>query len=122
MKSYLKQARCQSLQIGTVIFWVIMLFVIGFWYGIVLIEQGLQPGAVLTTFYATLAAFQGIEALMPQWLVLVKGMSAGRELREMTTDEDDAMSARIEAIAVGGRPNKCFGNLEMRNVRSLSDK
>ena len=42
MRNYLKQARRQSMQIGTVIFWVIMLFVVGFWYGVALIDQGLS--------------------------------------------------------------------------------
>jgi ATP-binding cassette, subfamily B (MDR/TAP), member 1 len=114
MQQYLKQARCQSMQLGYIVFWVILLFVIGFWYGVVLVNQGLQPSAVLTTFYATLAAFQGIEALMPQWLVLAKGMSAGRELQELTSSLDKGHGVAPTALA--NIPAECAGFLELRNV------
>jgi len=110
MRNYLRQARRESMQIGYVIFWVILLFVVGFWYGIVLVQQGLQPGAVLTTFYATLAAFQGIEALMPQWLVLIKGISAGHELRELVDGHGTKSFERVF------RPDNCVGEVEVRDV------
>ncbi|KAF7543873.1 hypothetical protein G7Z17_g10391 [Cylindrodendrum hubeiense] len=74
---YLVQAQCNSTQMGYISFSGIAMFVVGFWYGVILVNGGLAPGHVLATFYATLASFQAIEALMPQWLVIAKGMSAG---------------------------------------------
>ena len=106
------------MQIGYVIFWVIILFVVGFWYGIALVQQGLQPGAVLTTFYATLAAFQGIEALMPQWLVLLKGISAGHELRELVSDGQ--MDGSSQSPMGFYEPTVCAGRIEVRDVRTLA--
>ncbi|KAF5983553.1 ABC transporter [Fusarium bulbicola] len=73
-KHYLIQAQCNALQMGYVAFWVVAMFVVGFWYGVVLVNNdGLAAGSVLTTFYATLAAFQGIEALMPQCFFFPSG-------------------------------------------------
>ncbi|KAL2755673.1 hypothetical protein ACRALDRAFT_1051004 [Sodiomyces alcalophilus JCM 7366] len=112
MKQYLVQAHCNAMQMGYAKFWVIGLFAVGFWYGIVLVSQGATAGQILTTFYATLTAFQGIEALMPQWLVLAKGMSAGQALR----------STEMAARGFKGRPGSdykppcCAGAVEAHDV------
>lgn len=112
---YLIQARCNSFQLGYVSFWVISMFIVGIAYGIVLVKQGLNPGHVLTTFYATLATMQSFEALMPQWLVLAKGLSAGRFLSML-------VSTPYQGKAVRGmngfrRPQKCEGTVELNNAR-----
>jgi ATP-binding cassette subfamily B (MDR/TAP) protein 1 len=69
-KSYMIQANANSLQMGFTRFMTTVMFVVGFWYGVVLVRQGLGPGSVLTTFYSCLMATQAAEALLPQWLVL----------------------------------------------------
>lgn len=114
-KHYLIQAQCNALQMGYVAFWVIGMFVAGFWYGAVLVDKGLDPGHVLTTFFATLSAFQGIEALLPNWLVLSKGMSAGRFLSSLSTRRSNT-SVNTDG---GGRikPTTCVGNVDLINVR-----
>lgn len=113
-KCYLIQARCNSIQTGYVAFWTIAMFVAGFWYGVVLVEDGSSPGSVFTTFYATLNAFQGLEALIPQWLVLAKGISAGGFLSSVVASSDGkSRMGRTE------RPSICFGDIELKDVSLL---
>ncbi|KAF4594448.1 ABC a-pheromone efflux pump AtrD [Ophiocordyceps camponoti-floridani] len=110
---FLIQARCNSVQMGYVAFWVVSLFVMGFWYGVSLVRNGLAPGNVVTTFYSTLAAFQAAEALSSNWLILSKGVAAGSFLARMTddkADEDDEVD--------GGRIRlgHCVGDVQFTDV------
>lgn len=75
-RHFLAQARCNAIQIGYIAFWSISIFALGFWYGIVLVNQGVPPGHIITAFYALLTTFQGVESLAGYWLVLSKGKSA----------------------------------------------
>ncbi|KAF4977124.1 hypothetical protein FZEAL_6312 [Fusarium zealandicum] len=113
-KHYLIQAQCNALQMGYVAFWVVAMFVVGFWYGVVLVNDGLPPGHVLTTFYATLASFQGIEALMPQWLVIAKGMSAGGFLSGIISTSNHGRS--VNSMTGSLRPRSCTGDIELSDV------
>ncbi|PHH80618.1 hypothetical protein CDD80_621 [Ophiocordyceps camponoti-rufipedis] len=110
---FLIQARCNSVQMGYVAFWVVSLFVMGFWYGVSLVRNGLAPGNVVTTFYSTLAAFQAAEALSSNWLILSKGVAAGSFLARMTDDEvdedDEADGGRI-------RLGHCVGDVQFSDV------
>lgn len=112
-KSYLKQARANALQFGVVKFFTIGLFVQGFWYGLYLVRKGLDPGHVVTTFFACLSAIQAAEVILPQWLVLSKGMSAGASLKTITAE-----SAEIwrEKQISGLRPHHCQGEIEIKSV------
>ncbi|KAL6887495.1 ABC-transporter [Trichoderma longibrachiatum] len=112
-KQYLIQAKCNCFQMGYVAFWVIGMFVAAFWYGTVLVDQGLSPGHVITTFFATLSAFQGIEALLPHWLVLAKGMSAGSFLSSLANKRDDETA---NAQSGQTRPAACAGNVDLVDV------
>ncbi|KAI1432788.1 P-loop containing nucleoside triphosphate hydrolase protein [Xylaria sp. CBS 124048] len=114
MEKYLIQARANAYQFGYVKFWIDALFVLGFYYGAVLVGQGLSPGNVLTTFYAALAALQAIESFVPTYLILVKGVSAAHALRSVTLSVKDG---RVIRSMVGGLyPQLCIGNIEIRNV------
>lgn len=115
-KHYLVQARCSSIQMGYIAFWVISMFVVGFWYGIVLVKDGLPPGHVLTTFYATLAAFQGIEALVPHWLVLSKGKLAGSFLSSIARSEPPGSDATGNGIHGTARLEHCVGDVQLTKV------
>lgn len=115
-KQYLIQAKCNCFQMGYVAFWVIGMFVAAFWYGTVLVDQGLSPGHVITTFFATLSAFQGIEALLPHWLVLAKGMSAGSFLSSLANKRDDETA---NAQSGQTRPAACAGNVDLVDVSIL---
>ncbi|KAI3322780.1 P-loop containing nucleoside triphosphate hydrolase protein [Xylariaceae sp. AK1471] len=114
MHEYLIQARANALQFGYVKFWIESLFVVGFYYGAVLVNQGLSPGNVLTTFYAALAALQAIEAFVPMYLVLAKGMSAAQALRSISHDME--AGRKIHHMMGGYLPGECIGDVEIRNV------
>ncbi|EEY17864.1 multidrug resistance protein [Verticillium alfalfae VaMs.102] len=111
MKQYLVQAHCNAVQMGYAKFWVVSLFAVGFWYGIVLVQEGASPAQILTTFYATLTALQGIENLMPQWLVLAKGMAAGQSLRQT-----GAYVNRGKKRVGTHKPSCCIGDIEVNDV------
>jgi ATP-binding cassette subfamily B (MDR/TAP) protein 1 len=113
-RQYLIQAQCNCFQMGYVAFWVIGMFVAGFWYGTVLVDEGLNPGQVMTTFFATLSAFQGIEALLPHWLVLSKGMFAGAFLSSLST-RCDGETANTDKGHI--KPDFCIGNVDLVDVR-----
>lgn len=118
---YLVQALCNSFQMGFVAFWTISLFVIGFWYGLALVKSGLQPGQILTTFYSTLVAFQGIDSLAPHLLALSKGALAGNFLSSIVSSAHHSPSEPSNR-AVNGlpiRPGKCLGEIRLNNVGRL---
>jgi ATP-binding cassette, subfamily B (MDR/TAP), member 1 len=116
MRFYLIQAHCNAVQLGYVNLWIVSLFVVGFWYGIVLVNDGLSPGGVLTTFYATLTVFQAVEALMPQWLVLSKGMAAGHALDNLGSPKQPYGGYKLGQRAMLYKPQQCFGNVELQHV------
>ncbi|TGJ87588.1 hypothetical protein E0Z10_g1217 [Xylaria hypoxylon] len=109
MQKYLIQARANAYQIGYVKFWLESLFVVGFYYGTVLVDQGLSPGNVLTTFYAALAALQAIEAFVPTYLVLAKGISAAQVLRSVAHNMDGGRA--INPMMGGYIPRECMGEI-----------
>ncbi|RDW73324.1 hypothetical protein BP6252_07231 [Coleophoma cylindrospora] len=112
--SYLVQAMCNALQFGVTKFVMVGIFVQGFWYGIVLVRQGVDPGDILTTFYATLNAMIAVETVLPQWLVLVKGMSAGETLRSILRQME---GGRVVYRMTGPlKPEICQGDIEINNV------
>jgi ATP-binding cassette subfamily B (MDR/TAP) protein 1 len=111
---YLIQARANALQYGITNFLMIALFVEAFWFGLILIRQGLIPGNVLTTFYCCLYAMQSAEIILPQWMVLKKGMSAGHNLQTIiyaTRRFDDATGQQSAVI-----PPFRGGDIEFKDV------
>ncbi|KAI1333932.1 P-loop containing nucleoside triphosphate hydrolase protein [Xylariaceae sp. FL0016] len=115
MEKYLIQARASAYQFGYVKFWMDSMFVIGFYYGVVLVNQGLSPGSVMTTFYAALEALQAIEAFVPMYLVLVRGMAAGQTLHSIADNIEGGR--KINPMMGGQRPDKCVGNIDVQNVK-----
>ncbi|KAL7944886.1 P-loop containing nucleoside triphosphate hydrolase protein [Trichoderma barbatum] len=112
-KQYLIQAQCSSIQMGYVVFWVVGMFVAGFWYGTVLVDGGLKPSQVMTTFFAVLSAFQATEALLPHWLVLSKGMSAGAFLSSVLNKMDEKTADTSNSQI---KPDICLGKLDLVDV------
>ncbi|KAK3385407.1 P-loop containing nucleoside triphosphate hydrolase protein [Podospora didyma] len=113
-KYYSRQVLCNCGQMAYIKLWMIMLFVIGFYFAVVLVIWGdLTPGNALTTFYSALIAFQSLERLGPQWLVLAKGMAAGQLLHALVSEIEDG---QIDNIAGLGRPLRCCGEIRMGNV------
>ena len=120
-KHYFRQVFCKCGQMGYIKLWMNMLFVVGFYFAVVLADQGsLTPGNALTTFYAALTAFQALEAVGPHWLVLAKGMAAGQSLATLAEDVAqrlDGKSGDSDQKPDGYRPLRCDGDLELRKVR-----
>lgn len=115
---YLLQARSNALQFGITKFLIVGLFVQGFWFGIHLVNNGLDPGNVLTTFYACLSAIQAIEVILPQWLVLAKGMSAGETLKSiMAQMQHDKKKPKANYLI---NPPFCSGDIEINNASTMS--
>ena len=75
------QARSNALQFGIIKFSALVLYVSGFWFGLYLVMHGLTVGHVLTTFVSCGYAMQAVEMVLPQFLVLAKGISAGEALK-----------------------------------------
>lgn len=113
-KGYLIQARANALQSGVLKFFMIGIFVQAFWYGFHLVRQGLDAGNVVTTFYACLTALQAVEIILPQWLVLTKGMSAGETLKSILTEIKD--EERRENQSGSLKPASCSGDIEVKQV------
>lgn len=111
---YSRQVLCNCGQMSYVKLWMIMLFVLGFWFAVVMVGRGeLTPGDALTTFYAVLIAFQSIETLGPQWLILAKGMVARQLLQELVKEGEGGLGD----VATGWRkPSNCAGDISMNNV------
>lgn len=115
---YLIQARANALQFGIVKFAMIAIFVQGFWFGLYLVRRGLDPGHVLTAFYACLFSAQAIEIILPQWLVLTKGMSAGRTLKSIMIQMQDGR--KVTTMTGGLKPTTCVGDVEINEVCGAS--
>ncbi|KAG6042095.1 hypothetical protein E4U41_005643 [Claviceps citrina] len=122
-RHFLAQARCNAIQIGYVTFWSVSIFVLGFWYGLALVEQGLSPGHVVTTFYAVVTALHGVESFASHWLVLSKGKSAAHFLRHLAQSEK---VCNTPAIGQGNIAlHTCAGHLQLcqhlaPNARKMS--
>ncbi|KAI1770312.1 P-loop containing nucleoside triphosphate hydrolase protein [Hypoxylon cercidicola] len=111
---YLVQAGTAAWQHAYVKLWVEGMFVLGFYYGAVLVDGGASSGNIVTTFYAALAALQAFQAFIPTYVVLAKGMAAGQALHSIVNDFEDG---RVVRRMVGGyRPKQCFGRVEINEV------
>ncbi|ORY57785.1 P-loop containing nucleoside triphosphate hydrolase protein [Pseudomassariella vexata] len=114
MQCYLTQAKANACQMGYVKFWLECMFVIGFYYGAVLVNSGMSPRDVMTTFYAALTALQAVESFLPMYLMLIKGMSAGQALRLVADDIKHDHPARKMVGSL--KPNVCHGDIEINNI------
>ncbi|KAI3390970.1 hypothetical protein diail_8305, partial [Diaporthe ilicicola] len=115
MRYYLQQALRNAIQMGFLKLWMVNLFVIGFWFAGYLVSKGsTTPGTALTTFYSILAAFQSIESIGPQWLVLAKGMSAGHHLQKIVLARPEYRNTH--GMKGSRQPRRCAGEIELHDV------
>jgi ATP-binding cassette subfamily B (MDR/TAP) protein 1 len=113
-KHYLVQARANALQFGIIKFSAVVLYVSGFWYGLYLVIHGLTVGHVLTTFVSCGYAMQAVEIVLPQFLVLAKGISAGETLKSVMAEMQDGRNAKDEDGNF--TPHTCPGDIEINDV------
>ncbi|KAH7406010.1 P-loop containing nucleoside triphosphate hydrolase protein [Phaeosphaeria sp. MPI-PUGE-AT-0046c] len=79
---YARVANLRSMQVGTMQFFTLSIFVQGFWYGNHIVKSGEKDiEQIITTFWAALMAVQGITGFLPQFIVLQKGKLAGAHLQ-----------------------------------------
>lgn len=114
---YLVQARANAIQFGVTKLIMVGIFVQGFWYGIYLCTKGANPGDIVTAFYASLNAIQSIEVLIPQWLVLKRGMSAGKAFRSIRDQLGGQHKRPIEFELL--KPFSCEGDVDVKSVSAL---
>ncbi|KAJ4393711.1 ATP-dependent permease [Gnomoniopsis smithogilvyi] len=113
---FLRQARRNSLQMGYIKFWMVGLFVVGFYFAVYLVNKGsITAGESMTTFYSVMTALQALEGFGPQWIVLAKGISAGKSLSRIALD---VAQSRKKVRGRNGflRPEKCSGDIELNSV------
>lgn len=114
MRYYIRQALRNAMQMGFLKLWVVNLFVVGFWFaGYLVSKNSVTPGTALTTFYSILTAFQSVEGVAPQWLVLAKGMSAGHQLQNIVAGDRNSHGVKVPA---SHRPQSCAGEIELHDV------
>lgn len=108
-------AHGSALQMALIVMLSVSMFVQGFYYGGILIAKGeITSGDVVTTFFSAIGAFQAIQAILPQMIVLEKGRSAGATLR--------AIMAQVESKTKDGAPQDqiapetCLGNIKVKNL------
>lgn len=112
---YLGQARVQALQNGFLRFFILSIFVQGFWYGSHLVDTGQRsPGDILTCFWACLMAVQTAEAISTEYPYILKGRAAGATIKASITH----MERGRKVIPMVGKksPGRCDGEVEVRNV------
>lgn len=115
-KSYLEQAKVNSLQIGFIRFATLAMFVQGFWYGSHLVNTGKSSaGNILTTFWASLMATKAVEDILPFVIILEKGRAAGAGLQAIMLEVGRGKSVR-HGQGISKEPEYCEGDIEMRNV------
>jgi ATP-binding cassette subfamily B (MDR/TAP) protein 1 len=113
---YLIQAAANAMQYGITKFVMVSIFVQGFWFGLYLVDKGIDPGHVLTTFYACLNAMQAMETVLPEWMVLAKGISAGQTLQSIRVQMQNGR--KVTKMVGSLRPRVCFGDIELNQVSS----
>lgn len=108
-------AHASALQMALVTLLSVSMFVQGFYYGGILIRQGeIDVSDVITTFFSAIGAFQAIESILPQMIVLEKGRTAGATLRVVVAQVlQGSGKKRIEGLLA---PASCKGDIRVSNL------
>lgn len=81
---------------GTSQFVTMAMFVQGFWYGAHLVLQGkIQPGGVMSVFWACLIATSNLQMMVPLMVVLAKGKTAAAELAAVISSSQQIPAAIV---------------------------
>jgi ATP-binding cassette subfamily B (MDR/TAP) protein 1 len=113
---YFRVANIHAIQMGFLGFLASTIFVQGFFYGGVLIDKQKKTTAdVMTCFLSAISAFQAIQGILPNMIVLEKGRAAGSTLR-MVMAEVQGGAAVNKKSAHLERPTQCKGDIDVRNL------
>ncbi|QIW97573.1 hypothetical protein AMS68_003091 [Peltaster fructicola] len=109
---YRKIVHTNAIQMAVLGFLVQAMFVQAFYYGGTLIKSGKkQSSQVITTFFSAITAFQAIQSVIPQIVVLEKGRFAGAALRSGMPSTSNHMSDRQSYT-----PSECKGHIQLKSV------
>jgi len=112
---YMSVVRSNALQFAFTSFMASAMFVLGFYYGGVLVRKGeVNTGDVVTCFVAALGAFQAIASILPQMIVLEKGRTAGATLRAVMTQIEGGST--VPGKRGDSKLDVCEGNIKLKNV------
>lgn len=112
---YYRAANANAVQLALMVLLSSSMFVQGFYFGSVLVAKGQSSTAdVITTFLSAISAFQAINAVLPQLIVLERGRTAGSSLRAVMADVQRQADAQPAQDLL--RPECCYGNIEVRNL------
>lgn len=116
---YYRVVNVNAQQFGFTTFMALAMFVQGFYYGGILVDDGQKHiGDVVTTFIAAIGAFNAVAGILPQMIVLEKGRTAGATLRAvmayMTTDTTMSQAQGLR------EPDTCDGDIYFQNVSASS--
>ncbi|KAM0717727.1 hypothetical protein Q7P37_007579 [Cladosporium fusiforme] len=112
---YYRVANVNAIQTGFLGFLGSTIFVQGFYYGGVLIDNNKKTTAdIMTCFLSAIAAFQSVQGILPQIIVLEKGRTAGLTLRTIMAEVQGGAAIGKQSDLL--RPAVCKGNIEVRNV------
>lgn len=112
---YYRVANVNAMQTGFLGFLGCTIFVQGFYYGGILIDNHKKSTAdIMTCFLSAIAAFQSIQGVLPQLIVLEKGRTAGSTLRTIMAEVQGGSAVGKEANLL--RPTSCRGTIEVKNV------
>jgi ATP-binding cassette subfamily B (MDR/TAP) protein 1 len=113
---YFRVANVHAIQMGFLGFLASTIFVQGFFYGGILIDKQKKTTAdVMTCFLSAIAAFQAVQGILPNMIVLEKGRAAGSTLR-MIMAEVQGGAAVNKNPAHLQRPAQCKGDIDVRNL------
>ena len=113
---YFRVANVHAIQMGFLGFLGSTIFVQGFFYGGILIDKQKKTTAdVMTCFLSAIAAFQAVQGILPNMIVLEKGRAAGSTLRIVMAEVQGGatVNKRPEQLL---KPAKCKGDIDVRNL------
>ena len=97
---------------------MILMFVMGFWYGLALFNKGeVTAENVLTRLYTFLQAAQSATAVFPKMIVLMKGISAGQVIHGYMRgiDKRDDNESKI-MFGLTWPQKRRGGDVEMKDI------
>ncbi|KAK8196033.1 ATP-dependent permease [Zalaria obscura] len=112
---YYRTAHVSACQMGITVLLGQLMFVQGFYYGGTLVTTGQKTtGDVVTTFFSAMQAFQSVQSILPQLIVLEKGRTAGATLRAMMAQVYQGPAVtRTKGLK---QPAHCKGSITVKNL------
>lgn len=112
---YYRVANVHAIQMGFLGFLASTIFVQGFFYGGILIDKHKKSTAdVMTCFLSAISAFQAVQGILPNIIVLEKGRAAGLTLRTIMAEVQGG--AAVQKTSDLLRPEQCNGEIDVRHL------